>query len=403
MPRRVALSFVLALAAVASLAADLRPAHALPVFARRYGVGCRRCHAPFPRLNQHGALFAAHGFRESDDEAPFDTASTPDPLLALGRTLPLSIRMDGNLQAFGGRHEAVRTDLQTPWNLKILSSAPLSKSLSYYFYFFFFEQGEVGVEDAYVHWNRVGGTRLDVLAGQFQVSDPLFKRELRLPLEDYTVYRAHVGDVTTDLTYDRGLMASLEHGPLAASAQVVNGNGKVTVEDSPVMDDDSPKNVAARLSLEAVPGVRVGGFGYTGRQDGGSGPDVVRAELWYAGVDATLSAGSFELNAQWLRRRDRRPTFTPGEPDATTDGGFVEALWTPETSRAYAFALWNRVDCDRAILNPRAGGPEAVTRFQTLTGGGGWQVQRNVRAQGELTWDTERERWKTTASMVFAY
>ncbi len=34
----------------------------------------------------------------------------------------------GNLQAFGGRHEPVRTDLQTPWNLKILSSAPLSKS-----------------------------------------------------------------------------------------------------------------------------------------------------------------------------------------------------------------------------------------------------------------------------------
>ena len=37
-------------------------------------------------------------------------------------------------------------------------------------------------------FNNVFGSELDISVGQFQVSDPLFKRELRLPFEDYQVY-----------------------------------------------------------------------------------------------------------------------------------------------------------------------------------------------------------------------
>ena len=38
------------------------------------------------------------------------------------------------------------------------------------------------------------GPNVSVLAGQFQVSDPLFKRELRLEYEDYQPYRVRVGE-----------------------------------------------------------------------------------------------------------------------------------------------------------------------------------------------------------------
>src|SRR3546814_13507529 len=58
------------------------------------------------------------------------------------------------------------------------------------------ERGEVaGLEDAYLQFNDVLGSGVDVIAGQFQVSDPLFKRELRLEYEDYMPYRVRVGAV----------------------------------------------------------------------------------------------------------------------------------------------------------------------------------------------------------------
>ena len=87
------------------------------------------------------------------------------------------------------------TDFQTPWLLKVISSAPLSRNLSYYFYFMISERGETGaIEDAFVLWNDIGGRPVDLAVGQFQVSDPLFKRELRLMNEDYAIYRAHIGE-----------------------------------------------------------------------------------------------------------------------------------------------------------------------------------------------------------------
>lgn len=49
-----------------------------------------------------------------------------------------------------------------------------------------------GLEDAYVQFTDVGGSGVSVIAGQFQVSDPLFKRELRLEYEDYQPYRVRV-------------------------------------------------------------------------------------------------------------------------------------------------------------------------------------------------------------------
>lgn len=42
-------------------------AHALPMFARRYGVSCTTCHTSPPRLNETGYMFRAAGFRMPDE------------------------------------------------------------------------------------------------------------------------------------------------------------------------------------------------------------------------------------------------------------------------------------------------------------------------------------------------
>ena len=143
---------------------------AIPAFARKYDTSCLTCHAPFPRLKAYGEDFAAAGFQLPDKDAPRFTRETADPELLLMRELPLALRLQGFLswepQGLG------RSEVQSPHLLKLLSGGQIAKDVSYYFYFFFSEMGSVaGLEDAFVMFNNVFNSELDVTVGQFQVSD----------------------------------------------------------------------------------------------------------------------------------------------------------------------------------------------------------------------------------------
>ena len=397
--RIVALVLVLFVSGLA-----VRQALSMPAFARRYGVSCAQCHQPFPRVTAFGEAFAGNGFRMAPGEDPPDTVATGDELLALQRGVPLAVRADAQLQLFANGETA--TDFQTPWVLKVLSSAPLSKDLSYYFYFLLSERGETaGIEDAFVYWNDLGGRPVDLAVGQFQVSDPLFKRELRLMFEDYVVYRAHVGDQAIDLTYDRGLMLLADVAGFGMTAEIVNGNGVGPAGPTRRLDDNALKNVFGHVTRDLMPGAaRLGAMGYSGRTDGLSpGGTEVRSETWMAGLDATITAGPLDLNLQYIHREDKLPTFTPGEPDAVTDGGFAEAIVSHEASRTYGFALYNLVDCNQPLLAPGLGGPVNLLRYQSAAAGFGYIVARNVRVQLEAGFDIETEATRATLGMTLAY
>lgn len=190
--------------------------------------------------------------------------------------------------------EQASTDLQAPWIVKVLSGGQLASRISYYFYFFLSERGEVsGLEDAYIQFTDIGNTGVNLLVGQFQVSDPLFKRELRLEYEDYQPYRVRVGSGRADLTYDRGLM--ITHSPWEgadASIQVVNGRGLDHGTAARQYDRDGGKNVALHLAQTMGP-IRVGAFAYFGREGSGDLRDNIL--IW--GPDATIALRrGLELN-----------------------------------------------------------------------------------------------------------
>lgn len=373
----------------------------IPAFARKYRVSCSLCHAPMPTLSEFGATFAGNGFRFSPGEQPRDTVDTGDPLLQLGDRLPLAIRFDAFGQYFDNGEAA--TDFEAPYNLKILSGGTISGTLSYYFYFFLFERGEVGgVEDAYIYANDLADQPIDIAIGQFQVSDPLFKRELRLEFEDYAVYRARIGDNPADLTYDRGVMAIADYLGFTVTGIAVNGNGRGEALEDRRFDNDPVKNFMAHVTRDVVPGVRLGAMGYFGRQRVDD-PATAENDLWMAGGDATFSFGPLELNGQYIHREDEAPTFTPGEETANTDGGFAEAILRPPAKRWYAFALYNRVDTDRALLNVRLGGPSNVRRYETVSAGLGYLVRRNFRLTAEGTWDIEQEASRWTLGLITAF
>jgi hypothetical protein len=377
-----------------SAAADGR----IPAFARRYGVSCSLCHNPVPRLTEFGERFAANGNRMTPDEELRDTVGTGDDLLALPKSVPLAIRLDAYVTAYAGNRAV--TDFQTPYSLKLMSGAPISKTLSYYFYAFLAERGEVaGIEDAYLHINDVGGKPVDVAIGQFQVSDPMFKRELRLSFEDYAVYRARLGDVPSDLTYDRGVMAQAELGGFTLTGEILNGNGIGSANADRHFDSDAGKTFALHATRDITGGVRLGGLVYTGRTTSEDVDDVSTM----LGADMSLARGPLELNLQYVHRTDSRPSYLADDIRARFDGGFAELLLRPPESRWHGYLLYNLIDADQPILKVRLGGPDFVERYETMSGGVGYLLRRNVRLNGEMTYDLAQEAARWSFGFVSAF
>ena len=430
------LSTLLALPLAAGLASSPAPttpesdrltgaafAHAtanIPAFARKYGMSCSVCHAPAPRLTAFGEAFAGNGFELAPGEAPRDTIDTADPLLRLQRDIPLAIRFDAYVRALTRRNVGeVAYDVQTPWLVKLLSGGQISDKVSYYLYFFLGERGEVaGLEDAYVQFTDIGGSGVSTIIGQFQVSDPLFKRELRLPYEDYQAYRVRVGDAATDLTYDRGVMASWspwEGGDVVA--QIVNGQGLREANEARTYDRDPLKSFALRVSQDVGP-LRLGAFAFSG----GERADGVTNDTWIWGPDATLAVGNVaELNLQYLQRTDDDAFFgrcsivdpCPGgitsPTETTVDAVMAELIWSPQgpAGRLFITGLYNWVDADQPVVSLRVGeqlsGEGFVSRYSTGTVGAHYLLARNLRVMAEAGWDFEGDQARLVTGFMTAF
>jgi hypothetical protein len=398
-----------------------RPADAHPAFARKYRTTCALCHAPVPRLNAFGEEFAGNGFMLARGETPVDTITTGDPLLRLQRNIPLAVRLDAYMTGLSGEGDVVASDLKTPWGIKLLSGGQVTDDIAYYMYFYMSERGEVaGLEDAYLQFNDVLGSGIDVIAGQFQVSDPMFKRELRLEFEDYQVYRMRVGDVRSDLAYERGLLATTslwKDGDIVV--EVVNGHGLEEASSDKSYDRDSGKNVAFRVSQD-LGLLRVGGFFYGGTEKA----DGLDSELQVWGGDATVPLGSkVELNFQYLYRTDSNPFFldacTPGDfrcsfgaadpYESEVDGYLAELFMSPQGAMGkwHFTALYNRIEANRESFRLRLGeqnrGVGYLAKYETIAVGAHYYRARNVRFMAEIGRDFELERTRFTAGVITAF
>jgi hypothetical protein len=413
--------WILALAGgLVALATGAGTAHAIPAFARKYRVSCSQCHAPVPRLNEFGELFAGNGFEFAIGEEPRDTLATGDPLLRLQSDIPLAVRFDMYVRAQnepkGGQNAL---DFQVPWGIKLLTGGQVADRISYYMYFYLSERGEVaGLEDAYIQFTNVANSGVSFIVGQFQVSDPLFKRELRLEYEDYQPYRVRVGNAVADLTYDRGIMAlwSPRSGTDVAF-EVVSGRGLNHADDNKQYDGDDQKSTALRISQDVGP-IRIGGFAYRGYEVASGAKNTITM----VGPDVTLPLGGIgELNAQYMRRVDRDPFFgqcsiaapCPGNRtvpfETTVNSAFAEAIIWPEgpTGRLFFTALYNWIDSDDPVISLRLGEQNDAVPFlaayQTASAGVHYLYRRNVRLLGELGWDVEREQARFVLGSVIAF
>jgi hypothetical protein len=344
-----------------------------------------------PKLKPYGEEFAANGYRLKDKESPRFTRETGDDRLTLMRELPLAIRMDGFARYRSGNNP--ENDIQWPYVLKILSGGTVSKDISYYFYFLFNERGDVaGVEDAFLYFNDIWNSGLALTIGQYQVCDPVFKRELRPTFEDYVIYKARPGNAGADLTYDRGLILNTT---LSTETNiffsVLNGNG-IGAASGGSFDKDPYKNYFFRLSQPIDSALLIGGLAYLGKERDGSG---LSNRTTMIGGDVTLGMGMFELAGQFLYRTDSDPLFIAGKDSAfKTQGGFLQLTISPELDRStwYVFLLYNNVTSD-----------DAAADYHSVAGNFSYLLARNFKIMGEYAYDIERKSHAVTVGFMTAF
>jgi hypothetical protein len=333
---------------------------AMPVFARKYDMSCNVCHAAFPKLNEFGDQFASDNMRLPNWKDT--TKSGGDDMLALPDSVPLALRT----QAYAQKREAsaidietgeevsADTDIQSPYLIKLLSSAPLSDHITYYFYAIFAEKGDNGaviIEDAWFSHDDVFGTDVGMMLGQFQVSDLMFAREVRLTFQDYMVYRM------AGLTYDRGVLFDYAAGPVDLALGWVNGNGieeNLTI-NSPgykrpdhLFDNDSGKALFGRVGTD-FGGVAIGLFGYSGSQKNatspagtGSGDRDTDKLSW--GIDLS---GKFNPKTYWFAQllQNEWDGFINADTSYSWFGGFVGVDYIHSDRWAYSL-LYNYTDAN---------------------------------------------------------
>lgn len=368
---------------------------AIPAFARKYQISCQVCHSPAaPVLKAFGDEFAGNGFRMTEYEAPRYFVNTGDDKLSLLREVPLAVRIDGFASYNMDRGKDIGTGF--PYIVKLLSGGEITDKLSYYFYFLMSEEGAiVGLEDAFLSYNDLFGSGVNVTLGQFSVSDPLFKSELRPTLEPYKVYGVSPTDGSANMKYDRGIIVdkSFSTGTTVV-AEVVTGNGIGQGSEGYFFDRDRHKNVMLRLSQDIGNILSIGMFGYSGKEENTRTNDIL-----IFGPDVTMNFNDrLMINAQYLWRTDSDVLTDPiGETyeEIKMNGGFLEIVFAPkgDMSKWYLTGLLNLVDSEIDDLD-----------YTSATLHAGYLLRRNVRLVTEYTQILSGEGYgKISAGFVSAF
>ena len=390
--KRILATTIIIVTMIVIVAGDM---FAIPAFARKYSMSCKTCHSPFPYLKPYGNEFAANGFVLKDKDAPRYFVQTGDDRLSLIRDFPVAVRIQGYVTYNEENND--QFDIGTPSAFKIMSGGSLTKDVSYYAYYIL-ESGEPGkIEDAWLMFNNLFNSELDLTVGQFQVSDPIFKRELRLTNEDYIIYKVRPGLSMIDLTYDRGItLAYTLPTSTDLVLEVVNGSGIGELYSNNLFDRDKYKNLMGRVSQGVLENLRVGAMGYYGNEmvDQSDTSLSFKNEIWMIGGDATLESNMFELNLQYVYRNDNNPYAMQIGKEVKTQGGFAELIFRPDGDESiwYMVALYNQVESDDNALD-----------YKSVAGHIGYLLRRNIRLVGECIYDIDNEYAKFNMGFVTAF
>ncbi len=190
--------------------AQVRAAHAVPSFARKYGTSCTTCHTIFPVLNSFGEAFRRDGYRFPSQGGSTDSDVTKAEQVSMGqeeykkafpdavwpgkiaKDVPLSVLMNGqvavNLPGSDAKTAAGNT---FTWQglsgeFHLFGAGAFDDRLTYFAQLTIPDDGTIEIETAYLLWNDVVGPRhlVNIWAGRLMAPQ----------INSFGLHSSYIGD-----------------------------------------------------------------------------------------------------------------------------------------------------------------------------------------------------------------
>ena len=237
---------------------------ASPLYSRQYKISCTACHSSPPQLNIYGMRFRQTNSLPSWESNT--TVDTGDENTAIPKVFPFSIhsQMLARLrranhiedQSTGEVTHDSGLDSQTPHFIKLISSAPLTEEIGFYFDAALMpgqNQDAFTLNESWLRYRFESEFVASLTVGQFPNSDIIFDQDTRLSIKEHLIY------AQSNLGLDRGgrfdihifnisLSIGLSNGTDAGSAATANGPG-IGREDR-LFDNNTRKTLYGYVSRQ---------------------------------------------------------------------------------------------------------------------------------------------------------
>jgi hypothetical protein len=300
----------------------VKPAEAVPSFARSYDKQCSYCHISFPMLNRKGREFKELGYKLEEEEGKFDLLGENFPISAMFISRPYDKRSTGGdkIRAF---HE-----------IEIFFAGQVAQQWSAFAEIEAEDEGgfdELEFAPLMLGWNLHRAFNLQFVWGPFFFADPY-----GFLGDGFRLTRGHVGFI------DQRFGGADANGRLRDNRQIINVYGRPIDQvfytfgvSGPEGDAEGvePRNFHGRVAVEpytrsAKEGLpldfMIGAFGIVGECDEGSGECEGRENFDFNrfGVDGQADIGNARIQAAWITANDDVAS------DVDNDAFSIQGLYT---------------------------------------------------------------------------
>lgn len=424
---------IVQLLALVTMVAGVRPAYAIPAFARKYSLPCSACHEAWPKLNNFGQVFRDNGYQLGNGHDapiyqqlsywPITFRVTPDWHRESNNRTPVDV-VPGNPES-GKMESTITTSGFDLSGVDFWTAGTLYKNISFAVQPFIDNAGKSHLLTLFVRFDNVLSSHwLNFKFGRFEL-DTLLSEKRLLTLNDtggfYSIYHflprgdnnifGGIGDNQLGIE----LMGHSANSYTRYSISLLNSNkgelGLTSNETYNVYADFTQGFEIPRLGLQ-----RVGVYGYLGQSptffqtSAGvpiPGTGTGNRSFYRAGAYGLWYAGKFDFSTFYLHGQDNaflgnavpanQPLNLPAASAGPSwNGGFVEAHYTHNRQ----FVLVGRYELVRMS---RQANPSIRSDFGDLdvwTAGYRWYPFMSSRAGLAWVQEYSRQRSRGTAPLT---
>ncbi len=344
-----------------TLLAAVRPAYAIPAFARKYGLPCSACHQAWPMLNNFGQTFKDNGYQLGNDrDAPIYQQPGYWPIMF--RVTPQWHRESNNRRAVdkvpgkGSSGLVESTVTQSGFDLSsvdLVTAGTLHKNISF-FVQPFINNGSTFITQGWVRLDNLAGSRwLNLKMGKFELDEPISQERSLTGSNIGGTYYNYFFTPSGDNNFFTGiggsqlgveLLGHSDNDYTRYSVSVVSSNnGQTGLPSNQTYDVFT--NFTQGFELPRLGLQRVGVYSYFGESPtffqtkGGRpipGTGMGNRSFYRAGAYGLWYVGKFDFSTFYMHGQDNvflgnsvpanQPSRLPiGAAAPTWNGGFVEA------------------------------------------------------------------------------